>query len=217
MERNVVSKQYDHVADRDGPGLKTEDGESMRRRKILSGIFRFMHAAVFFAALFIVLWTSGETSAASELYSKAGLNRITGESDAPEFILKTLDGQDLNLGALKGKIVLVNFWATWCGPCKEEMPALERLRQKFPEREFEVLAVTTDNQRKAIAGFSKTLGLTFPVLLDETKEVSDMFGVRGLPTSVLIDSDGRMLARAVGPRAWDGPEMLALIQSLVKR
>src|SRR4029077_11067849 len=106
--------------------------------------------------VFSIVWmTNGEAVAASELYAEAGLNRITGESDAPKFILKTLDGKDLNLGALKGKIVLVNFWATWCGPCKEEMPALERLRQKFPEREFEVLAVTTDNQRKAIAGFSK--------------------------------------------------------------
>jgi len=176
-----------------------------------------MQAVAVFAALFIFLLTGGEASAASELYAKAGLNRIKGESEAPEFVLKTMDGQDLDRRAFKGKIVLVNFWATWCGPCKEEMPALERLRQKFRDREFEVLAITTDNQRKAIASFSKTLGLTFPVLLDETKEVSDMFGVRGLPTSVLIDGDGKLLGRAVGPRAWDGPEMLALIQSLIKR
>jgi peroxiredoxin len=217
MERNVVSEQYDHASDRNGAGLKTEDGESMRRRKILSGICRLIQAMAVFAVLSIVWMTNGEAVAASELYSKAGLSRVGGETEAPEFELKTLDGKDLNRRDLKGRVILVNFWATWCGPCKEEMPALERLRLKFPEREFEVLAITTDNQRKAIAAFSNTLELTFPVLLDETKEVSDMFGVRGLPTSVLIDSDGKILARAVGPRAWDGPEMLALIQSLVKR
>lgn len=187
----------------------------MIQRRTTPGIFRLMRPVVVIAALLISSVMDGEAST-SDLYARAGLSRITGELDAPEFVLKTVDGQDLDRRALKGKVILVNFWATWCGPCKEEMPALERLRQKFPEREFEVLAITTDIQRKAIAAFSKTLELTFPILLDEAKEVSDLFGVRGLPTSVLIDSNGKLLARAVGSRVWDGPEMIALIRSLMK-
>lgn len=96
------------------------------------------------------------------------------------------------------------------------MPALQRLKRRFTPDEFELLAITTDEQRDAIKGFVRSLGLTFPVLMDDTKDVSAAFGVRGLPTTVLIGKDGRILARAVGPRAWDNPDSVALIRGMVE-
>jgi thiol-disulfide isomerase/thioredoxin len=152
----------------------------------------------------------------TDLYAPAGVQQIHNQVPAPSFALPTLDGRSVASGSLRGKVILVNFWATWCGPCKEEMPALQRLKQNFKSEEFELLAITTDPQREAIKGFVESLGLAFPILLDEAKDVSATFGVRGLPTTVLIGKDGRVLARAVGPRAWASPESVALIRGMVE-
>jgi thiol-disulfide isomerase/thioredoxin len=137
-------------------------------------------------------------------------------TEAPAFTLRQLDGSVIRSQDLAGKVMLLNFWATWCGPCKEEMPSLDRLRQQFDPREFVLLAVTADLQRDGIKAFMKQGGLGMPVLLDEDKEVSAAFTVRGLPTTVLIGKDGKVVGRAVGPRAWDSPEAVALVSSLVR-
>ncbi|MBL8075853.1 MAG: TlpA family protein disulfide reductase [Nitrospira sp.] len=150
-----------------------------------------------------------------QMYAAAGMKAVSDERPAPSFRLTSLDGTPVDSMQLRGKVLLVNFWATWCGPCKEEMPALERLKSIFANKEFELLAVTTDQQREGIRKYVATLGLHFPVLIDERKEVSAAFGVRGLPTTVLIDKQGRMAALVVGPRQWDGPESVTLIQALM--
>lgn len=149
-----------------------------------------------------------------QMYAAAGMKAVS-ERPAPIFRLMSLDGTAVDSMQLRGKVLLLNFWATWCGPCKEEMPALERLKSIFANKEFELLAVTADQQRDGIRKYVAALGLHFPVLMDEGKEVSAAFGVRGLPTTVLIDKKGRMAALAVGPRQWDGPESVTLIQTLM--
>jgi thiol-disulfide isomerase/thioredoxin len=156
------------------------------------------------------------TAGIRDLYAAAGMKEVTEQHAAPAFVLTTIAGESIDSASLRGKVVLVNFWATWCGPCKEEMPALERLKESFSGKNLELLAVTTDEQLEGIRGFVHTLGLEFPVLLDNTKDVSAAFGVRGLPTTVVIGKDGRMLAKAVGPRRWDGPESIALIHMLLE-
>lgn len=158
----------------------------------------------------------GIAAAGTDLFGPAGVQPVHNQTPAPSFALPTLDGRSLASGSLRGKVVLINFWATWCGPCKEEMPTLQRLRHTFSSEEFVLLAITTDHQREAIREFVKALGLSFPILLDETKDVSAAFGVRGLPTTVLIGKDGRLVARAVGPRAWDSPETAALIRRVLE-
>lgn len=150
-----------------------------------------------------------------QLYTAAGMRAMSDERPAPSFHLTSLDGTSVDSMQLRGKVLLLNFWATWCGSCKEEMPALDRLKHIFADKDFELLAVTTDQQGEAIRKFITALGLRFPILLDEAKEVSAAFGVRGLPTTVLIDKQGRMTALAVGPRQWDGPEFVTLIQALM--
>ena len=143
--------------------------------------------------------------------SRAGLG-----TSAPAFMLKTVEGREVSSKDLAGKAVLLNFWATWCGPCKDEMPALERLRRQFDPNAFVILAVTTDIQRTGIKAFVHQLGLGFPVLLDEDRDVSAAFTVRGLPTTVLIGKDGKLVGRAAGPREWDSPQAVELIRSMVE-
>lgn len=137
-------------------------------------------------------------------------------SELPGFTLRTLDGEPVRSADFTGKVVVLNFWATWCGPCKEEMPALDRLRRRFAGRDVLLLTVTTDHQRDGIQAFMQRLGLGLPVLLDEDKDVSDRFMVRGLPTTLLIGKDGKVAGRAVGPREWDSPEAVALVQALTE-
>ena len=145
------------------------------------------------------------------------MSRLGEGTEAPAFSLPTLDGQHIDIQSFAGKVVLVNFWATWCGPCKDEMPALEQLHRQFNGPDFTVVAITTDLQRDGIKLFMHHTGVTFPNLLDESKDVSAAYMIRGLPTSVLVGKDGKVIGRVVGPRQWDGPNAVALIKSLMDK
>ncbi|MGQ0556554.1 MAG: TlpA family protein disulfide reductase [Nitrospiraceae bacterium] len=163
-----------------------------------------------------LLLPQSATAGLHDLYVAAGVKEMAEPLAAPGFVLTTIEGRTIESSQLRGHIVLVNFWATWCGPCKEEMPALKRLKEHFAGKSFELLAVTTDQQVEGIRTFVRALGLEFPVLLDDTKDVSAAFGVRGLPTTVLIDQQGRLVGRAVGPRAWDSAESVALVRQILE-
>lgn len=168
-------------------------------------------ACVTAAFLLCALTLCSRGSAMELILSRSGSRTVM-----PAFSLTALDGRVVRSADLHGKVVVLNFWATWCGPCKEEMPSLDRLRRQFDPQEFVLLAVTTDLQRNSIKAFLKHLGLDIPVLFDEDKEVSAAFMVRGLPTTVLIGKDGKVVGRAMGPRAWDSPEAVALVSRLVR-
>lgn len=141
--------------------------------------------------------------------------RVAPGTVAAPFGLVSLEGPSFDLGRLKGKIVVVNFWATWCGPCKEEMPAFERLRQQLDPERFALLTITTDLQREGIRQFLANLHVQLPVLFDEDQAVSQAYLVRALPTTVFIDQQGVLIGRAVGPREWDAPTAVQALQSLV--
>ena len=142
--------------------------------------------------------------------------RVAPGTAAAPFDLKTLDGRSVQLADLKGKVVLVNFWATWCGPCKEEMPAFERLRQRLDPERFVLVTITTDLQRDGIKHFLANLNVQLPVLFDEDQDVSRAYLVRALPTTVLIDRQGTLVGRAVGPREWDAPKTIHLLQGMTE-
>lgn len=115
------------------------------------------------------------------------------------------------------KIQIINFWATWCGPCKEEMPSLARLQSQFDSEQVRVVTVTTDIYPQGIKQFLDNLGITLPVLFDEDQELSRRFMVRGLPTTILIGQNGQAVGRAVGPRAWDSRESIALVRQVLEQ
>lgn len=111
---------------------------------------------------------------------------------APDFTLRTMDGPNLRLGEQRGQVVMLNFWATWCGPCKQEMPHLNRLYDKYRDAGFVLLGVNVDDDPKNAAAAAKQLGIRFPVLLDQAKAVSRMYDLNAMPTTVVIDRDGRV-------------------------
>ena len=111
---------------------------------------------------------------------------------APDFTLRTADGRNLRLQELRGQVVMVNFWASWCAPCRVEMPHLNKLSDKYRASGFTLLGVNVDDDPRNATSAAAKMGLTFPVLLDADKRVVKMYDVATMPSTVLIDRDGRM-------------------------
>ena len=136
---------------------------------------------------------------------------------APNFQLRDLNGHLITLADLRGKVVLLNFWATWCGPCRVEMPAMEQLYRMFQRKDFEILAVSTDAQGVAITRpFQQENRLTFPILHDPDYRVGLTYGARSLPMTFLIDRLGVIRHQVFGARDWEAPEAQQLVQMLMK-
>jgi len=137
--------------------------------------------------------------------------------EAADFALPTSDGRIVTLSAFRGRVVLLNFWATWCAPCRVEMPSMERLYRELMALDFVILAVDLDESPKLVANFMRDFCLSFPALIDSGSQVASRYGVRGLPTTILIDRRGRVVGEALGPRDWATAAGRALIRSLVER
>jgi peroxiredoxin len=130
--------------------------------------------------------------AALVLGSTLPAQAIAPAGTAPDFTLRTTDGQNLRLNEQRGRVVLVNFWATWCGPCKQEMPHLNRLYEKYRASGFVLLGVNVDEDPRQALGLAQRMGLKFPVLLDGDKKVSKLYDLGSMPSTVVIDRDGRV-------------------------
>ena len=133
----------------------------------------------------------------------------------PEINLATPDGKKLSLKDFRGKIVLLNFWASWCVPCREEMPAMEKLYQEFKDKNFVILAVAVKDRKQDAVDFAKELKITYPIALDPDAKVGQEYGAWGLPATYIIGPKGEGLARGWGPAEWYGNGARKLIRDLV--
>jgi thiol-disulfide isomerase/thioredoxin len=150
-----------------------------------------------------------------QAFADAGLRLLSQTVSSRDFSLPLVSGELQSLSALKGKVVFLNFWATWCGPCRDEMPSMEVLYKRFKDKGLEILAVNCMEEQEDVLAFMANNGLTFPALLDEDGRVSGAYGIQAIPTSYLINRDGRIILRLVGSINWDTEKIHAAIESLL--
>ncbi len=137
---------------------------------------------------------------------------------APDFALHSLDGTLVRLSDLRGQVVVVNLWATWCAPCRIEMPSIENLWRRFRSEGLTVLAVSLDKGAdQAVRAFVQEKGLSFPVLMDPQQEVEAMYQTRTIPTTFVIDKQGLVAARVDGAKNWESEETFKAIEFLLKK
>ena len=137
--------------------------------------------------------------------------------DAPHFGALTATGESVTLADYRGKVLMVTFWATWCVPCRKEMPALEELQFKFGDRGLRVIGINFKEDEAKIRHFAKLYGLSFPLLLDTTGSITKTYGVVAFPTTFLIGRDGKPIALAVGERDWLSDAAMALLDALLRK
>ncbi len=144
-----------------------------------------------------------------------GMQELEKKPVAPDFSLKDIDGTIYNKADFAGKVVVVNFWATWCPPCRAEMPSMQRAWKNILEKEGMVmLAIDVGEGEDAIFEFTSVYKADFPILLDEDSSVAESWGVNGLPTTYVMDTQGRLVYRAIGGREWDQPELIEKLRAL---
>jgi peroxiredoxin len=134
---------------------------------------------------------------------------------APDFDTVDLKGDIWSLSRLKGKVVFVNFWATWCSPCREEMPSMQRLYVKLPKDKFEMIALFNSDKEPAVKKFVSQLGLTFPILSDEFNFAGPKYGITGLPETFIVDKQGVIREKFIGPAEWDTPETMEMLTKYI--
>lgn len=136
---------------------------------------------------------------------------------APDFTLPRLGSPDpVHLASLRGRVILVNFWATWCKPCEEEMPAMQRLYDALRGAGFELLAISVDEEAGEVERFRDRLGLRFPILLDADQHVAHAYQTFRFPETLLVDVDGEIVERYVGPKEWDAEAYVERIRRLAE-
>lgn len=148
---------------------------------------------------------------------EAAFRPVPGYPSAPKLKLLNMDGQEVNLEKLRGQVVLVNFWATWCPPCRREMPSLQRLWQKLGKSGLQIVAVNVGEDADTVLAFMGTLDepSTFPIVFDKNSAVMRAWPLKGLPTTFIVDRKGRIIYRAIGGREFDGPKNIRFMTELL--
>ena len=158
---------------------------------------------------------AGRVLSVADAMKELDLIRPSRQKLAEDFTLPLTDGKDFRLADQRGKVVMINFWATWCSPCLEEMPAMERLWQHHKDQNFVLVAVSADANPTVVKPFLDRHGLTFPVALDPKLDLGNAYGVRALPSSFIVDRDGNLAALALGPRPWADDASHSLVEGLL--
>ena len=134
----------------------------------------------------------------------------------PDFTLKDLEGEEVSLKRFRGKIVLLNFWATWCPPCRKEIPSMIKLYKRYNDKGLEIIGVNLDRMDKSgIEKFSSEYNITFPILLDPTGKIATLYGITALPATFILDRNGKIQERVAGGKDWSSEENLKIFETLL--
>ncbi len=198
--------------------------QSHGRKSVVRGLLGFAALIVFVIVCFLALVKWGESvfqgknqsSIQKGVFEKLGIEKPEKGILAPDFSLEDLSGRRIEIKSLRGKVVFLNFWATWCVPCREEMPTMEKLDRELKSQGLEIVAVDYKEGPSDVRAFFAQLGLTFTALMDKEGKVSNDYGTWSVPLSVFINRKGELAGKALGSRRWDSPEAKAFIRGLLE-
>ena len=151
------------------------------------------------------------------LFRKIGMIKVPQITESVHFSIMDLNGRVVRISDYRGKIVFLNFWTTWCPSCRIEMPSMEKLHQKLKDKDFAMIAVSLQESAQVVRDFFQEKRLTFTALLDSTGEVGTWFGIRAIPTTYILNGEGKVLGAAMGAREWDSNDALALFEYLADK
>ncbi len=167
--------------------------------------------------LFLFLLTvPGYAESIQDKLVNLGIAVTKDKTESIDFELEDMNGKLRKLSSYRGKMVFLNFWATWCGPCRIEMPSMQRVYDELKDEGFVIVAVDLQENRKVVKKFVDQYKLTFPVLLDKKGKVGAIYGARNIPTTYLIDRDGYIIARQIGAREWDTREIQSIFREILR-
>lgn len=168
------------------------------------------------ALLLLLVFTLPAHGEEGSLFARIGIQPVRDKKKAPHCCLESLSGEKVQLSDLKDKIIFLNFWASWCGPCKEEMPSIETLYQCYKQRDFVFLTISVDYEGpEPVRKFIEKHPYRFPVLLDPKGKTLDLFEISKIPATLIIDRKGKMIGRVIGPRDWSSPEVFSLVDQML--
>ena len=136
---------------------------------------------------------------------------------APDFTLVDLQGKTWTLSELKGQVVFVNFWATWCPPCRAEMPSMQRLYTMLPKDNFKMLAILSQDDPALARNFAAKLGISMPILDDQANNIGPKYGLTGVPETFIVDKNGVLREKFIGPAQWDSPQYVQMLTTYINQ
>lgn len=163
----------------------------------------------FYTFIVFIFITLSSVTSAEEI-----LTPLPNKPEAPEFLLRDMNEKIKELDDYRGKPIIINFWATWCPPCRDELPSMNRAWKKIKDEGIQMLAINIGEDEEAISSFTKNYPIDFTILLDESSEEISNWSIRGLPTTFVLDPQGHVIYRAVGGREWDNKKILDMVRAL---
>ncbi len=183
-------------------------------KEIQVNYFPFVLLVTVFLSLYV--WNFNRIDLSSQSVDTTKIEFPAENYLAPDFTLPDIDGKKMTLSDYRGSIVFLNFWATWCVTCEEEMPSMEKLYQRFKGKKFEMLTVSIDKEgEEKILPYLKKFELTFPALLDPKGKVSQLYKTTGVPETFIINKSGMIVHKAVGPRDWSTASVIETFGKMV--
>ncbi len=197
--------------------------ETHLKKSIIIVVFLFFFSAI--VVLGIIAFKSQSTpsqparhraaSKQERFFHDLGIMGASQPNSPIDLRLSDLNGKKISLSDFRGKVVFLNFWTTWCGACKVEMPAMQKLHTRFKDQNFAMVTINLQEPARKVRDFVDRYKLTFTVLLDSQGETGSRFGIRALPTTLILDKSGRILGQALGAREWNSKKAVALFNLLI--